>query len=275
MTRNKAGSGASEGRGGRARSLVIITPEGIAFSMLLAGPVARGSAWAIDLACIAAATVFLNTLIRALGPIHRDFFLAASVLAYFIITLGYGMATEWYWRGQTLGKRLLRLRVLDVQGLRLRFSQIAVRNLLRIVDGLPGFYLAGGLACLWSRHAQRLGDLAANTVVVRSPGIREPDLERLLPGKFNSLRDYPHLAARLRQRTTPQEADIALQALLRREDLEPQARIELFAEISSHFHSLVEFPEEAVFGVSSEQYVSNVVDIVFRNSSVAAARQKL
>jgi uncharacterized RDD family membrane protein YckC len=273
MTGDRPGAGASDGRGGRARSLVITTPDGIAFSMLLAGPVARGLAWAIDLACIAAATVFVNTLIRALGPIHRDFFLAASVLAYFAITLGYGTAAEWYWRGQTIGKRLLRLRVLDVQGLRLRFSQVAVRNLLRFVDALPCFYLAGGLACLFSRHAQRLGDLAANTVVVRSPGISEPDLERLLPGKYNSLRDYPHLAARLRQRTTPQEAEIALQALLRRGNLDPQARIELFAEVSSHFRCLVEFPEEAVFGVSSEQYVSNVVDIVFRNSSVARVQQ--
>jgi hypothetical protein len=82
--------------------------------------------------------------------------------------------------------------------------------LLRVVDLLPACYLVGGVACLLSRRAQRLGDLAANTIVVRSRQPPAPDLDQLLAGKFNSLRDYPHLAARLVQRVTPPEAYLAL-----------------------------------------------------------------
>jgi hypothetical protein len=83
-------------------------------------------------------------------------------------------------------------------------------------------------------------------------------------GKYNSLRDYPHLVTRLRQKVTPQEAGIALQALLRRDSLAPQARVELFEQIASHFRSIVEFPDEATYGITDEQYVRNIVDILFR-----------
>jgi hypothetical protein len=122
----------------------------------------------------------------------------------------------------------------------------------------------GGIACLVSRRAQRLGDFAARTIVVRTAAIAEPDLEQLLADKFNSLREYPHLAARLRQRVSPQEAGVALQALLRRGEFEPVERLELFAQIASHFKTIVDFPQEATEGISDEQYVRNIVDVLFR-----------
>src|SRR5207247_4069309 len=109
---------------------------------------------------------------------------------------------------------------MDAQGLRLQFSQIVIRNLLRFVDMLPAFYLLGGIACLASRRAQRLGDFAANTIVGRNAKIQEPDLDKLLAAKLNSLRQCPHLAARLHQRVSPAEARVALQALIRRDELD-------------------------------------------------------
>lgn len=163
-----------------------------------------------------------------------------------------------------MGKRLLGLRVMDVQGLKLRFSQIVIRNLLRFFDSLPLFYFVGGTACLLSRKAQRLGDFAANTVVIRTSKIADPDVDQLVAGKFNSLRDYPHLVVRLRQQVSPQKAGIALQALMRRNELDPEARIELFRDVSDHFRAVVEFPEDATYGITDEQYVRNVVDILFR-----------
>jgi hypothetical protein len=67
-----------------------------------------------------------------------------------------------------VGKRFNGLVVVDASGLRLSFSQAALRNLLRIIDLLPGFYLLGAACCLLDRHGRRLGDLAARTVVVRA-----------------------------------------------------------------------------------------------------------
>ena len=248
-------------------TLLIRTPEGICFSILLAGPVTRFLAWIIDFACISVTSNVIGSFLAVLGFISLDFAQAVIILAYFIISISYGIVLEWFWRGQTLGKRLLRLRVVDEQGLRLQFSQIVIRNLLRFVDMLPMFYLVGGIACLTSSRAQRLGDFAANTVVIRNPQIVEPDLNQLALGKFNSLREYPHLEARLRQRVSPQEAGLALQALLRREELDPVARVDLFNEIAGHFASVVKFPEDATYGITDEQYVRNVVEVLFRPRS--------
>ena len=92
----------------------------------------------------------------------------------------------------------------------------------------------------------------------------EPDLEGILPDKYNSFRDYPHLAARLRQKITPRKAGILLRALLRRDTLELEARLTLFRALRERTETLAAFPAEVTEGISDEQYVRNVVDILFR-----------
>lgn len=245
--------------------LTIRTPEGVVFSLQLASPVTRFLAYAVDLACISAATSILGIALNLLDLISLDFSRAISVLAFFAAQIGYGFFCEWLWRGQTVGKRLLRLRVVDADGLRLQFSQVVIRNLVRFVDMLPAFYLVGGVATLINARTQRLGDLAANTVVIRTPPIEQPDLEQILAGKFNSLRGHPHLEARLRQKISPIETSLALQAILRRDEFEPRARAVLFARLGGHFRALVEFPPESVEHITDEQYLRNVVDTVFRS----------
>lgn len=247
----------------KTNRLLIKTPEGIVFSLILAGPVTRLLAWAVDIGCIAVATIITGILLGVFKIISVDFSSAVTVVIGFIFSIGYAIILEWRWRGQTLGKKLLRLRVMDVQGLRLQFSQIMIRNIMRVVDSLPALYAVGGLACFFSRRAQRLGDFAANTIVVRIPEFADPDLSQLTAGKFNSLRAHPHLCVRLRQITTPQEAAVAVRALLRRDQLLPEARIELFAAIAGHFRAVTPFPEEVTYGITDEQYIRNVVDVLF------------
>ena len=248
----------------RTNSLTIRTPEGVFFSQAIAGPIIRFLAWTIDAACVVSIASLITYLTGALVVISPDFARAMAVLLYPLISIGYGIALEWHWRGQTFGKRLLRLRVMDAEGLRLQFSQVAIRNLLRFVDMLPVMYLVGGLACAINRRGQRLGDVAANTVVARIPKLKRPDLSQILAGKFNSLRGYPHIAARFRQRVSPAEAALALNALLRRDALESPARVELFREIAAHFRKKGAFPPEAIEGISDEQFIRNIADIVYR-----------
>lgn len=250
--------------GRRLNRLVIRTPEGCSFSLLLAGPITRFLAWLIDLVIVVALWLGVMRAIQFLAFLSPGFAMAVYFLAEFGIWMGYGIILEWFWRGRTFGKRVFGLRVMDEHGLRLQFGQVVIRNLLRLVDMLPLFYLVGGVSCLLSRRSQRLGDIAASTVVVRREEIQQPDLTRLLGDKYNSFRDYPHLEARLRQQVSPQEARIALQALLRRDELEPEARVALFEEIAGHFRSVAEFPQAATDGLSDEHYVRNVVDTLFR-----------
>jgi uncharacterized RDD family membrane protein YckC len=228
-------------------------------------------AWGIDSIVIIAIIMGVGMAVGYVGILSPDFASGLMVLAGFVVAIGYGVVMEWAMRGQTIGKRYMRLRVMDAQGLRLQFHQILMRNLLRAADLLPVCYLVGGMACLLSKRCQRLGDLAANTVVVHMPKYVEPDLDHLLAGKFNSLRQHPHLEARLRQRVSAEEARLALQALVRRDDLDPVARVRLFSELADNFKEIVAFPPEAVEAMPDEQYVHNVADILFRTRSAAVA----
>ena len=129
---------------------------------------------------------------------------------------------EWRWRGQTVGKRLFKLRVIDAQGLRLQLSQIVIRNLLRLIDSLPMLYLVGGTASLFSAKYQRLGDSGGEHGGGAGTQLgQQPDVEQLAPAKYNSLLAYPHLAARLRSKAGPEAVAIAVRAVSQRDGYEP------------------------------------------------------
>jgi len=257
---------------GRKNSLMIETPEGVVFSYELATPVTRALAWAVDAAVIGAASATAAQASQIAAILSPDWAKALGVILYFAISTGYAMVLEWRWRGQTLGKRLLGLRVIDAHGLRLQFSQIALRNLLRFIDTLPVFYLLGGVACLVNRYGQRLGDLAANTVVARQPIRYEPDLEQIAPARYNSLLAWPQAAARLRSMAKPEVVVIAFKAIAQRDGYEPAARIELFRELCGYFRSLVRFPDAAIEGLTDEQYVRSALRVIA--GQAAGDRQK-
>src|SRR5215469_15119965 len=120
----------------RTATLQIRTPEGVQFSQLLAGPVTRFLAWFIDAICIAGIVALVGVLSSFLAIVSPDFATAFHTLAYFVVSIGYGIFCEWRLRGQTIGKRVFRLRVVDAEGLRLQFHQVVTRNLLRFVDML-------------------------------------------------------------------------------------------------------------------------------------------
>ena len=141
-------------RRARTNTLALKTPEGVTFALPLASPVSRFLAWTVDAAAIVASGGLLR---QALSLIHnRAFAQTTYIIAYFVVSIGYGIGLEWFWRGQTLGKRVLGLRVMDEQALRLELSQIVVRNLLRFVDMLPLAYMIGGIASGGDYHRPHL-----------------------------------------------------------------------------------------------------------------------
>jgi hypothetical protein len=107
------------------------------------------------------------------------------------------------------------------------------------------------------------GRFGANTVVLREAALPEPDVERIAPGKYNSLAAFPHLAARLRSRVDPEAVRTAVTALAMRDGYEPPARVELFGELAGYFRALVVFPEAAVEGLTDEQYVRSAVRAIY------------
>lgn len=154
--------------------LTIDTPEQIALELPLAGVGSRFLALAIDTIIQALAFAALIVagagLLRAIGRISESTGLwgcALLLLAAFALYYGYFLLFEALDNGRTPGKRLVGLRVIGDDGRPLTVQQAIVRNLVRIVDSLPGVYGIGIASALLSPRAQRLGDLAAGTVVVR------------------------------------------------------------------------------------------------------------
>jgi uncharacterized RDD family membrane protein YckC len=247
----------------RTHLLRVRTPEGVAFTFRLASPVLRAGALVVDWAIVSVAWSVLSMAFALLNIISQDFAAMVTTIGYFLVSQGYGIMMEWRYGGQTIGKRLMRLRVVDAHGLRLTFSQVVLRNLLRFVDGLPLFYLVGGAAVVISRRSQRLGDLAADTLVIWEPEEPTPDFTALRGEKYNSLRGHAPAVARLRQGVSPAQAHAAWSALARRDQLEAGARVKLFADLAAHFRGIAAVPDEVAEGVADEQFVRNVVDVLY------------
>ncbi len=109
--------------------------------------------------------------------------LALLILAVFLIWSSYFVLFEWVWRGQTPGKRWLKLRVIREDGRPVTFWEAAARNLLRIFDMMPWLgvpFYSVGLVCVFaSRRDQRIGDMVAGTVVVREREAQAPSFDQV------------------------------------------------------------------------------------------------
>lgn len=159
--------------------LSIETPEQVALEFPLAGVGSRFLAVAVD--SLLQAAIGFVLLFVAIGVFTAlrtggTWIAAFAIIGGFLVFYGYFAAFEAFWHGQTPGKRLVGLRVLSASGRPIRIDEALLRNLLRVVDQLPGVYAVGIVAVLASKRSQRLGDLAAGTVVVHEKGLTAPVL---------------------------------------------------------------------------------------------------
>lgn len=184
----------------------IVTPENIAFQYRVAGPFRRLPAYLID--------VLIRTAVIAIGffVFNLVFWsidlgglgIGLSLILWFSLSWFYGGVFETFWNGQTPGKRAMRIRVVSVDGQPINGIQAVLRNFLHVVDGLPPFgaslialplYGVGLLSAMMNDRFQRLGDMAAGTMVVVEEGqwlrglvqLNDPEIVQLaarLPANF-------------------------------------------------------------------------------------------
>jgi uncharacterized RDD family membrane protein YckC len=158
-------------------------PGGINLEAQVVGPIPRFFAFAIDLVIRGIVIFALSILSIPFGSfgLGGGFFL----IFLFIIEWLYPVLFEVYMRGQTPGKRLLGISVINDDLSPVTLGTSMVRNLLRTVDFLPLFYLAGLICMLSNRRFQRLGDIAAGTLVISVPESAKPavmkDIQPLAP----------------------------------------------------------------------------------------------
>ena len=244
--------------------LTVTTPEGVVFRLPLAGPAARLYAMLLDTAIVLAAINGLGWLVYLIFAKAPGFGIMLVTLAEFAIGFTYAALLEGFWNGQTIGKRLFHLRVIDQAGFPLRIEQAWGRNLMRVFDALPFAYLAGGISVLSSPLMQRFGDRVAGTLVVRETPLAAPAEESLSRQKYNSFMDYPAIAMRLRRGATPELASLIQDALRRRNELTPYARREIYRELATYLQNdIAPFPDELVEMLSDEQYLINAAGVLF------------
>ena len=157
--------------------------EGVEIRLRIAGPLPRALAYLVDffirLALLIAGVVIVTLVGWALGGRVANGLL---LMAWFLLAWFYPVVFEAGRRGATPGKRLMGLRVVQSSGSPLTAGQAVVRNFLRFIDGMPLITYAFGMAsCLATRRFQRLGDLAAGTVVVYARTPPQPMIPELPP----------------------------------------------------------------------------------------------
>lgn len=237
----------------------IRTPENVSFEFELAGIASRAVAWVIDVLVMGMLLGLGMLLVGALGVVLGGLAAAIYFVIAFTVQWGYGALLEWYGSGQTVGKRVVGIRVLQASGTRITLMQAAVRNLVRIVDFLPALYFAGGACALLDKKGRRLGDLAADTVVVRQRRSPRPSAVVAPMERYNSFIHDPAVVHASKRISAP-ERDAMIGLALRRESLPLAVRYALFAKLAKHLEERLGIERPAYF--SEERFVLNLTAVL-------------
>ena len=155
----------------------VLSAENVFFEIETAGLAARFGAVLIDMTIqlvlitvMSLAAMLFSTTISPLeswAPWMLNVGIALYGLMAFLILYAYFFFFEWLWQGQTPGKRLLRLRVMQTNGMPITYWHAFTRNIIRIADFLPVMYGVGAVVALLDDSNRRSGDLLAGTIVAR------------------------------------------------------------------------------------------------------------
>jgi uncharacterized RDD family membrane protein YckC len=225
--------------------VTIVTPEGVSVDLTLAGIGSRGVAAILD--GLIKGIIFIATIAALFGGLSvfdtsttgsRDpssallIGLAVGAVIIFVINFFYDVAFETLSSGRTPGKRVAGIRVVKEGGAPVRFTSSAIRNIVRIVDALPSAYLVGLISIAVSSKNQRLGDMAAGTLVVRERKEELPIWNRPVPVS-------PATEAWDVTSITPDELTTVRKFLERRYTLTSEARSRLAWELSERLRQKV------------------------------------
>jgi uncharacterized RDD family membrane protein YckC len=135
--------------------------------------------------------------------------IAIAIAIPFLFQWGYFTLFEAFWRGQTPGKRTMRIRVIQQTGRAIGVFESLGRNLTRIIDMLPTCYIVGVIVMFLTRRQQRLGDLVAGTLVVHERDI-EGSLESMGGSRTITAAAFKPLATPPRESKLPADAVASL-----------------------------------------------------------------
>ena len=239
--------------------------------MPLAGIGSRFIALVIDMTLWFAGLIVLFLLFALVAPAFHAFnrlseqwAIAVVIFLIFLFQWGYFTLFEAFWNGQTPGKKIARIRVMQRSGRPIGIIESMARNFIRFIDQIPTFYAVGMVAVFVTRHHQRLGDLAAGTIVVRDRPQESPLWGESGPRTFTAaslspqnLPPEPHMRVSLPPaniaKLTSSDLAVLENFLSRRLDMPLDTRAALAERISSALRakSSLEIPP----GISTETFL--------------------
>ncbi|HXA19764.1 MAG TPA: RDD family protein [Thermoanaerobaculia bacterium] len=236
--------------------LTINTPEHVPIGLEPAGAGSRFLAVLLDAAITTGIASTIGTVALTVLP-------GGAAYALFI-TLSFALPVGWHvWfetrgHGRTPGKRALSLRVIDARGLPVSLYQSLARNIVRVIDFAPAFYGVGAAVSLFDPARRRLGDIVANTLVIREA---QPLAYsgQLAERRHNSLRT-PRVLRLIRHRIPIEEREFLLRLCLRADKLTPTARYDLMEEVARFYRRKLVIEEEHISG---ENLVRDLTAVLF------------
>jgi uncharacterized RDD family membrane protein YckC len=246
---------------------VILTPEHVEIRLEPAGLGSRFVALVVDLLLILGVSGVISQLTR--GTLPGALGIVVEALILLVLTWGYHVYFEIRHQGQTPGKRIAGIRVVDGRGLPLSLEQSFVRNVVRVLDVLPIGYALGALACQLDRHHRRLGDIAADTIVVREREVPVYERRHTRTRAFNSLRT-PRLLRLARHRLGLEEREFLAALCLRADGLEDRARFDLMEEVGGHYKDRLGIDDPHLSG---ENLVRGLAGVLFAEQASGRGRR--
>jgi len=248
----------------------IVTPEAVVLEFETAGIGSRLVAGVIDLTVQGAALVAVLLGLGTLASVGLNAGGVGAALVYvlvFLIVFGYPAAFETVWRGRTLGKAAMGLRVVTVEGAPIRFRHAAIRSIFSLVDWLATQGVVGITALLITKRNQRVGDLVAGTMVLRE----RTATRALAPVQFVAPPGLEAYASTLATGSLAHEDYGSIRAfLLRAPSLPPHVRNDLASQIA---HPLVARLRTTVpAGVGPEPFLVCVAAGYQRRMATISAR---
>ncbi len=237
-------------------TLVVETPENISLEFEVAGLGSRFLAFLVDTvmqALILLMAFYVGSLVlAAVAGVFRINGMAGSlqttlmILSAFVVYECYFVYFEMRLHGQSIGKKLLNLRVVKDGGHPIVFMDSAIRNILRVIDALPPLFFfpsygLGSAVIMCNRQSKRLGDFVAGTIVIK---------ERSMTGfeHFAAIRTNPEHLRRLRlthlQRMQDTDKYILREFFFRKNTFPPPVRDTIASKLAARFRKRLEIPAD-------------------------------
>lgn len=241
------------------KAITVTTPEHVVIRLQPAGAGSRFLALLIDSTIVIAISTTVGSLLAMLLP--PGIALALYVTISFLLTWGWHVFFEVRKQGRTPGKRALKLRVVDARGLPVSLYQSMVRNIVRVLDFAPALYGIGAIAVLLSPSRRRLGDLVADTLVIREVQPLAYSAMRSAERRHNSLRT-PRVLRLIRHRIGLEEREFLLTLCVRADRMSPEARYDVMEAVAAAYREELGVEAESISG---ENFVRDLTAVLFED----------